>query len=306
MLDVAFRTERCCVDPVEAELNAICDDEVFETRWHLKDLVDGREWSRLGDVSGFSASTRKVSVMMTLLSHAHRGKVDLDAKVHFTPDYVEGVRSGTFRYMTPGFRLSLRDALGQMIITSDNVCTRLVFDALGATPTEQLQAANDYCQSIGLRQTVHRHVFPDTKAIPWYHTDEPMTTTTASDQVRLLDLVVRGANDEEAARALGCSPELCRYALTLMTREYAGRMGTHLPASAVMAAKGGRGVRGRSHIGVAYAGGVPRYALAVYTEWVPVELLDGSPGYLRALSAIARLNRRAWDLLVQPSLEGAA
>lgn len=286
------------MDRVEAELNAICDGEVFETRWHLRDLVHDRDWNRLGDVSGWSASTRKVSVMMALLSHAHRGNVDLDAQVRFTPELKNGVRSGTFRYMTPGSTFPLRDAVAQMIITSDNVCTRQVFEALGDDPAEQIQAVNDYCQSIGLRQTVHRHVFPDTKLVPWHHTDDPMTTTTASDQARLLDLIVRGADDTEQASLLACSPQLCHYALTLMSREFAGGMGAWLPRQATLAAKGGRGIRGRSHVGVAFADDVARYAIAVYTDWVPVTLLDGSPGYLRALDTIASLTRRAWDLLV--------
>lgn len=286
------------MDSVEDELGRICDRVPFEVRWCLQDFRSGRTCDRLGSTSGWSASTRKVSVMMAMLSLASRGALDLDRPVTYTAERRDGVRSGTFRYMTPGFSFPLRDALAQMMITSDNVCTALVFDALANSPENSIQAINDYCQSIGLRDTVHRHVFPDTSLIPWYHSNDTMTTTTAADQVRLLSRIVDGARDPRVAGLLGCSAELCAYALTLMSREYEQQMTRLLPAGAHGATKGGRGIRGRAHIGVVHADAVPRYALAVFTDWVPVTMLDGTPGTVQALSTIATLTRRAWDLLV--------
>lgn len=286
------------MDPVEAELEAVCRDVPFEVRWRLEDLGGGRTWNRLGSVSGWSASTRKVSVMMAALSLAFRDALDLDRPVTYAPELKEGVRSGTFRYMTPGFSFPLRDALGQMMVTSDNVCTALVFGALGESPDDSIQAVNDYCQAIGLRDTVHRHIFPDTSLIPWYHSNDSMTTTTASDQARLLTAIVDGAGDAAAAERLGCSQDLCRYALTLMSREYDQQMTRLLPVRARGATKGGRGIRGRSHVGVIYTGETPRYVLAVFTDWVPVTMLDGRPGTVHALATISALTRRAWDVLV--------
>ncbi|MGH3096157.1 MAG: serine hydrolase [Streptosporangiales bacterium] len=285
------------MDVIEAELDAVCDGLPFEVRWCLRDLRSGQTWDRLGSVSGWSASTRKVSVLMAALSLASRGVLDLDQPVTYTAELKEGVRSGTFRYMTPGFSFPLRDALGQMMVTSDNVCTALVFGALGGSPEESVQAVNDYCQSIGLRDTVHRHIFPDTSLIPWYHSNEVMTTTTAADQARLLSRIVDGAREPRSAAELACSAELCAYALTLMSREHDEQMTRLLPARTHGATKGGRGIRGRSHVGVIYADGTPRFALAVFTDWVPVTLLDGTPGTVHALSAISTLARRAWDVL---------
>lgn len=286
------------MDVIEAELDAVCDSRPFEVRWHLEDLGSGLSWNRLGSVSGWSASTRKVSVMMATLSRASRGVLDLDRPVTYTPELSAGVQSGTFRYMTPGFSFPLRDALGQMMVTSDNVCTALVFAALGKSPEDGIQAVNDYCQAVGLRDTVHRHIFPDTSLLPWYHSNDVMTTTTAADQARLLSTIVRGVGDTTAAESLDCSRELCAYALTLMSREYDQQMTRLLPARASGATKGGRGIRGRSHVGVIYTGETPRYALSVFTDWLPVTMRDGAPGTVHALNAISALTRRAWDVLV--------
>lgn len=282
-----------------SELNRIVSAHPFETRYHIYDFRTTAEWINLGDKEGWSASTRKVSVMMALLARVHRGQADLAQSIEYTKERGEGVRSGTFRYMTPGFSFTLADALAQMIITSDNVCTGAVFESFGASEAEQIQAVNDYCKSIGMKNTVHRHTWVDTKKIPWYHDDLPMTSTSASDQVHLLKSIIAGAEDQEAAQRIGCSPELCRYALTLLRREFGVGISSLLPRGAEMASKGGRGLRGRSHVGIAYLDDEPRYAIAMYTDWVPVTMLDGSPGYVHALSTMAKLNRAAWRYLVE-------
>jgi beta-lactamase class A len=43
-------------------MNAICDAQVFDTTWYVKDLKTGAEAGRGGDVVVPSASTRKTSI----------------------------------------------------------------------------------------------------------------------------------------------------------------------------------------------------------------------------------------------------
>lgn len=296
-------TEEGTMTRIQEQLSTLMADQPFTIRWALHDFRSGRFYGERVDESQWTASTRKVSVMMCLLHEVTAGRIDLDQRVEYTPDLAEGVQSGTFRYMTPGFSFPLRDALAQMIVSSDNICTRLVFDFLGADEREQLRVVNDFCQNSGLHHTIHRHVFPDTSRIPWYHTDAPMTTTTPADQILLLRAIVDGSLCAEGSQRLAVSQELCRYALDLMTQGWDSfEFARFLPDDVRVAQKGGRGVRGRSEIGVIYGrDGQPACAIAVYTDWVQTRLRDGRPGNELAIDLISAFGRGAWELIVNDS-----
>src|SRR5262245_45336666 len=125
---------------LERTLNALCDALPFQTSWYLKDLTRGERADRLGDVPVPSASTRKISIMMAALKAVHDGKLTLDQKVTIESRYQDN-DSGTFQHLTPGFSITLRDALVMMIIVSDNTCTGLVVDLVG------LEAIQRFCES---------------------------------------------------------------------------------------------------------------------------------------------------------------
>ena len=105
-------------DVVE-RLDALCDAVPFHASWYLKDVATGARADRLGDVPVPSASTRKISIMMAALAAVHAGKLSLDQKVTVEARY-QSNDSGTFQHLTPGFWITLRDAMVMMIIVSDN------------------------------------------------------------------------------------------------------------------------------------------------------------------------------------------
>src|SRR5438045_7093992 len=155
-------------DVVE-RLDALCDAVPFHASWYLKDLGTGARADRLGDVPVPSASTRKISIMMAALAAVHAGKLSLDQRVTIEAKYQDN-DSGTFQHLTPGFTITLRDALVMMIIVSDNTCTGTVVDLLG------LDAINALCRSVGLTGTVHRFGIPP--RLPPDHPLDAVTTTT--------------------------------------------------------------------------------------------------------------------------------
>src|SRR5437016_8264304 len=116
-------------DVVE-RLDALCDAVPFHASWYLKDVATGARADRLGDVPVPSASTRKISIMMAALAAVHAGKLSLDQRVTIEAKYQDN-DSGTFQHLTPGFWITLRDAMVMMIIVSDNTCTGLVVDLVG-------------------------------------------------------------------------------------------------------------------------------------------------------------------------------
>src|SRR5262247_2312142 len=93
-----------------ARLNALCDPLPFQTSWYLRDLATGERADRLGAQPVPSASTRKISIMMAALAAVHEGKLALDQPVTIDARFQDN-DSGTFQHLTPGFRVTFRDAL---------------------------------------------------------------------------------------------------------------------------------------------------------------------------------------------------
>ena len=100
-----------------AKLNALCDEQPFTTSWYFKDLKTGETADRAGDIVVPSASTRKISIMMTALAACHAGSLSLDQPFSIEAKY-QDTDSGTFQFLTPGFEITFRDALVMMIIVS--------------------------------------------------------------------------------------------------------------------------------------------------------------------------------------------
>src|SRR6266850_3227844 len=130
-------------------LNELCDAQAFQTSWYVKDMTSGQRADRFGGVPAPSASTRKISIMMAALAAVHAGKLSLDQKVTIEAKYQDN-DSGTFQHLTPGFSITLRDAMVMMIIVSDNTCTGIVVDRVGLGEIQR------WCESIGMTGTTHR------------------------------------------------------------------------------------------------------------------------------------------------------
>jgi beta-lactamase class A len=270
-------------------LNDLCDPLPFQTSWYLKDWRTGATADRLGDVPVPSASTRKISIMMAALAAVHAGKLALDQKVTIESRYQDN-DSGTFQHLTPGFWITLRDALVMMIIVSDNTCTGLVVDLVGLGPLQR------YCESVGLKSTIHRFGIPPRLGPD--HALEQVTSTTPRDQGLLLELIVRGTTDEAVAARLGSTPALCRLGLDILTwQKLKTRLPSLLPAATKIAHKTGTGARGFMDAGVVFKDEQPLFILTAYTDRVPAALPDGTPGFAAAAQLIGRMARTCWDAL---------
>jgi beta-lactamase class A len=270
-------------------LNELCDAVPFQTSWYLKDLSTGARADRGGHVPVPSASTRKISIMMAALGAVHAGKLSLDQKVTVGARYQDN-DSGTFQHLTPGFSITFRDALVMMIIVSDNTCTGMVVDLVG------LENVQRYCESVGLTGTIHRFGIPP-RLGPGHSLDQ-VTTTTPNDQGLLLELILRGTADAAAAARLGCTPELCRLALDILSwQKLKTRLPSLLPLGTKVAHKTGTGARGYMDAGIIWKDDRPLCILTAYTEHVPAALADGTPGFAAAAQLIGRMARLCYDRL---------
>ena len=268
-------------------LNELCDAAPFQSSWYLKDFATGASADRRGDVPVPSASTRKISIMMAALAAVHAGKLALDQKVTIDARYQDN-DSGTFQHLTPGFWITLRDAMVMMIIVSDNTCTGTVVDLVGLPNVQQ------YSESVGLTGTVHRYGIPP-KLGPDNSLDR-VTTTTPNDQGLLLELILQGTDDAAAATRLQCTPALCRLGLDILSwQKLKTRLPSLLPLGTKVAHKTGTGHRCYNDAGIIFKADRPLCVLTAYTVGVPEALADGTPGFAAAYQLIGRMARLCYD-----------
>lgn len=271
------------------KLNAISDRYPFRITWCVKDLHSGESAGRDDARPTPSASTRKILYLMAAMHAVHEGRMDLAQPVVMTEYLTTGVVSGVLYFMTPGLTFPMRDAIVQMIITSDNVCTTLVGEHLG------VDAINAYAQRIGMVGTRINHIVPP-REMPVDSNFDFVARTTAADQVRLLEAILRGAEDEAAAAAIGTSTALCRMALDILSwQRHRQLIPGLLPIDARVCNKTGGGRNGLMDAGIVYRAGAPLFAIGAYTDAVPWTMPDGLPGHAMATRAIAEISRQCWD-----------
>lgn len=297
---------------LQSRVSALADRQQFAVHWEIRALE--LPAGRLGEVDAIGQgvvggdiigqgpqrqlaafSTRKVSLLLACLALVHRGELNLEQRLAVTEEMKEGVQAGIMKNMAPGVELSLQDHLRQMMITSDNICTQLVFEAIGQTTGDALQWVNDYCSWVGMRETLHREIFPRSGDLDWHHGIEHMTVTTPADQAQLLHLLGRGMHDADAAAALHLTPQLCRFAVELMRGIYTPLLGAGA-TELRFAEKNGRGLRGLSQVGLATTSeGEAVAAVAVFAENIPAQLPDGRPGRLAAYELFAAVGQAVED-----------
>ncbi len=272
------------------QLNDLCDAQPFHTGWYLKDLRSGETADRNGHTIVPSASTRKIAILMTALQGVNVGDFTLDQPVTITAKY-QNNNSGCFQHFQPGFTIQFQDVLVMMIIVSDNASTGTIAEMVG------LDRVNALCQSIGMRGTAHRYGMPPSGLRHDYPVEE-VNATTPADVGLLLGCILDGTRDADAARRLGCTPELCRLGMEILIwQKLNNRMPALLPTGTKVAHKTGTSARNFNDAGIVFQGDDPLFILTVYTEHVPVEMPDGMPGAAAAQQIIARLTRACWDAL---------
>lgn len=274
---------------LQIALEAICDEQPFRTAFAVKRLDTGETLGREELVPTPSASTRKIAIMMAALKAVHEGRLDMDEPITLEERLKRDVFSGTYRYMTTGTVMPLRDAITNMIITSDNVCTQMILERLS------LEQMNAYCADIGMTNTHFAHLIPPSNLLA----DHPVTAgtyTTPGDQALLLERILAGSTDAGNAGELGSTPAWCRHALDVLSwQQFREQIPALLPFGTRVCNKTGRGKRGRMDVGLVYHGDRAAYILAAFTDAVPDTMPDGLPGHAAAFRTVARLSRACWD-----------
>lgn len=274
---------------LETAVTRLAAGQPFALAWEIRAVGTGEIIGQDSTRAVASFSTRKVSVLLSCLALVEAGELSLDQRSVITEEMKDGVQAGIMRNLSAGISLSLRDSLIQMMSTSDNICTQLVFAAIGSVRPDPLQWVNDYCAWMGLHATLHREIFPRTGDLTWSHSLETLTTTTAQDQSRLLEKLGQGCVEEAAAAELLLSQELCEFARDAMLGLFTPVLGVAC-TEIRFAEKNGRGLRSLSQVGLALSSaGTPLAAVAAYAENIPTVLPSGVPGRVAVFDLFAEL-----------------
>lgn len=159
---------------------------------YAKHMGTGEEIAIRPDEDFETASSIKVPIMVEVFRQAAEARFALTDALELTREnQVAG--SGVLKELTPGTRLSVRDAVMLMIIVSDNTATNMCIDLVG------VESVNATMRALGLqRTTLHRKI-----AFPFTTTDR-LGTNTPREYGRLLELIYRG----EAADRASCDAML--------------------------------------------------------------------------------------------------
>lgn len=206
----------------------------------VTDLMSGQTVEINPDTPFKAASVAKVSVAMTVLNLATRGRVSLDDTVayHAATDYAEG--AGSIRYgVHEGQQFALRYLLDRLIRVSDNVAWNMLERYIGAGTIDQ------YIRSLGVKT-------------PYTVTDVKMTPRDTDTLMLKLD-----------RHQAGISPALTEWLLSLMASTvFRNRIPARLPPEAYVAEKVGMLSDVIHDVGLVYA---PQrsFAMSAFTANIP-------------------------------------
>jgi beta-lactamase class A len=156
-----------------------------------------------------------------------------------------------------------------------------------------------------MRGTTHRYGIPP-GGMAGYRPADATNATTPADVGLLLELILQGTHDTAAAARLGCTPALCQLGLDILSwQRLRNRLPSRLPLGTRVAHKTGTTAQNYNDAGIIYHNGEPLFILTAYTDRVPAELPDGTPGHTAANELIGRLCRICYDTVCEQAPVGS-
>jgi beta-lactamase class A len=218
-----------------------------------------------------TASTIKIHILTQLLMRAHRGEVDLAARVAVDPaEHVLG--SGVLAYLDGPVELTLLDVANLMIMVSDNTATNICLRVAGLDETNQMLSG------LGLSQTrVQRKMMDHLAAV-----QEQENVSTPNELVQMLALLHQGKPE----------PRVAFQSLTILRKPKNGTLNKALPVGTVIANKPGYVEGARCDVGIVELARRP-YIVAIMSKYA----LGSAEEQEQALMDMARLIHRAFAIL---------
>jgi len=284
------------INELETKLNTLCFAEEFNTKYYFKNLESNESINLHGNKIGPSASTRKISILMSAMKAVHEKKISFDKEITPPSKYFDN-DSGCFQYFQKGFKVKFIDLLTMMIIVSDNVSTGTVTEILS------LDYINNYCQDIGMKNTKHLIGYPDYRDPSKKQLTDDINfvnSTTPIDVGNLLELINLGANNSKFAKELQTTPELCSLAIKiLLSQQLNEKIPLKLSSKIKIAHKTGTYLTGTSDCGIVYPSNHKGFIICLYTDKVSEYLSNGEVGFYRAKNIIGSITLECYKFVTQ-------
>jgi len=164
-----------------ATISARLDSLDAQSSFYAKQLSSGRQVAIRADAPMNTASVIKIPVMILAYRDAEAGRLNLDERYQIR---AEDVRrgSGLLQTFAVGLQPTLRDAIMQMIITSDNTATDIMIGKVG------LARVNRMLDSLGYRETRLRMTVGEVfRAVETYQPASPADTGARRSMAFVLD-----------------------------------------------------------------------------------------------------------------------
>lgn len=212
-----------------------------------------------------SASTIKVAIMLTVLDAVQKGELTLDHQIHIPDEFILD-DSTVFEYGAQS--MSVDALIKWMIILSDNTATNALIRLMG------MERINDYCLSIGLKNSRVERVMLDFAAV-----ERGLNNyTSAQDQC---DMFLKLYHQSIL------TPQLCEYALSvLLGQRWKDDLMRYIPDDVKVAHKTGSLDNLDHDSALFYLNGI-RFYLGVFV-W-------DAPDNRHAQQLIGRIGKRVYD-----------
>lgn len=186
----------------------------------VKDFKGGREIKINADMEFPSASIIKLSIMSELFNKINDGIYSLDDEIEIKEEMKTG-GDGILKELNCGNKFTLKEICTLMIIVSDNTATNILIDLLG------MDNINSAIAKLGLKKTRLQRKMMDSQAAK----EGRNNFTTADDFFRILELIYKGENVNEAYSIMMLD--------ILKRQQVRGRLDLYLPEEVVIAHKTG-------------------------------------------------------------------
>lgn len=239
-----------------------------------KNLRTRRVLMRHADMKCPTASVIKLPILVHTLMAANEGEISLETELTLRQEDIKP-GSGILKELTPGLRLSLRDACMLMMALSDNTATNMVLDVVG------IEAVNARMSKLGCRKTrLFRKVFAGGPPVNRENARYGLGVTTPRDMLRLLELIYHGrVGGGEVGR------EVRRY---LAAQQYRDAIPRYLPPDWTYEGKGGAVDLVRNDVGFVTTPDGVTIALAVLCHGMPRPLWTADNPGLVAVGRVAK------------------
>ena len=126
----------------------------------IRQIGGGFTYAHQEDVLLSTASTMKLMVLGALLEKCQQGDEDLQRFIEYKKEERIG-GSGILCDLTPGLKLTVRDAAVLMIVLSDNAATNMCIDLCGG-----VEAVNDHIRRLGVKNCSINRKLGDSSSDP--------------------------------------------------------------------------------------------------------------------------------------------